>query len=60
MERRLNVKMKRSKKRCPLGVAIPDRLFLQRAYANIKNVKKAKNVHLLKLTKNERNVILVI
>nr|DAG56782.1 MAG TPA: hypothetical protein [Caudoviricetes sp.] len=27
MERRLNVKMKRSKKRCRLGVAIPDRLF---------------------------------
>lgn len=26
-ERRLNVKMKRSKKRCRLGVAIPDRLF---------------------------------
>ena len=52
--------MRRSKKRCRLGVAIPDRLFLQRAYANVKNVKKAKNVHLLKLTKNERNVILVI
>ena len=28
MERRLNVKMKRSKKRCRLGVAIPDRLFI--------------------------------
>lgn len=26
-ERRLNVKMERSKKRCRLGVAIPDRLF---------------------------------
>ena len=26
-ERRLNVKMKKSKKRCRLGVAIPDRLF---------------------------------
>ena len=26
-ERRLNVKMKRSKKRCRLGVVIPDRLF---------------------------------
>lgn len=27
-ERRLNVKMKRSKKRCRFGVAIPDRLFV--------------------------------
>ena len=27
MEQRLNVKMKRSKKRCRLGVEIPDRLF---------------------------------
>ena len=27
MEQRLNVKMKRSKKRCRLGVMIPDRLF---------------------------------
>lgn len=27
-ERRLNVKMKRSKKRCRLGVEIPDRLFV--------------------------------
>ena len=27
-ERRLNVKMKRSKKRCRLGVAIPDRPFV--------------------------------
>ena len=30
MERRLNVKMKRSKKRCRLGVAIPDRLFCRK------------------------------
>ena len=31
-KRKLNVKMKRNKNRCRLGVAIPDRLFLLQIY----------------------------
>ena len=35
-ERRLNVKMERSKKRCRLGVAIPDRLFFLHFFQIVK------------------------